>query len=75
MTDTAPSDVSPEAPSGRSLGRQIAAGLIIAAGSLLIILSVLAIWIHTVVYDTPPGARPARRSSRTPGSKRMSRST
>lgn len=52
MTDTAPADVPPEAPSGRSIGRQIAAGLIIAAGSLLIILSVLAIWIHTVVYDT-----------------------
>lgn len=53
MTDAAPSDVSPDAPAGRSLGRQIAAGLIIAVGSLLIILSVLAIWIHTVVYDTP----------------------
>ncbi len=53
MTDTAPADVPPEAPSGRSIGRQIAAGLIIAAGSLLIILSVLAIWVHTVVYDTP----------------------
>jgi hypothetical protein len=53
MTDTAPEEISADAPTGRSLGRQIGVGLIIAAGSLLIILSVLAIWVHTVVYDTP----------------------
>ena len=53
MTADAPADVSADAPAGRSISRQIAAGLIIAVGSLLIILSVLAIWVHTVVYDTP----------------------
>lgn len=53
MTDNESPDVSGDAPPGRSLGRRIGVGLIIAAGSLLIILSVLAIWIHTVVYDTP----------------------
>jgi hypothetical protein len=42
-----------DSPPTRSIGRQVAAALIIAAGSLLIVLSVLAIWIHTVVYDTP----------------------